>query len=84
MNSKALELYSFCGGNIGSPVSIEELHEKVKAMAQSLSKMAKEIIVSGPIALSEQIRIPGIKLIKVGLTANGNKINSMLCQEEVA
>jgi len=70
MNSKALELYSFCGENIGSPVSIEELHEKVKTMAQNLSEITKEIRVFGPIALSEQIRIPGIKLIKVGLTAN--------------
>jgi len=68
MNSKASEVYSLCGENIASPISIEQLQENIKAMGQNLSDIADKIRGSGPIDFPEQIKIPGIKLIKVGLT----------------
>jgi len=37
-------------------------------MGQNLSDIADKIRGSGPIDFPEQIKIPGIKLIKVGLT----------------
>jgi hypothetical protein len=70
MNSNVSEVYSFCGENVPSPISIDKLIGDIKSLGNKLSAIAKEIKTNDPIEIPNQIQIPGIKLIKVGLTPN--------------
>jgi hypothetical protein len=70
MNDNVSEVYSFCGENLPAPLSIDELQKNIEVLEQHLYGLVEEIKANGPINIPDQLRSPGIKLIKVGLTAN--------------
>lgn len=70
MNSNASEVYSFCGENLPAPLSIGDLQNKIEVLEKHLYGLSDEIKANGPINIAAQLRVPGIKFIKVGLTAN--------------
>lgn len=70
MNDNAIELYNFCGENLHTPLSIEKLQKNIEFLEQHLYGLIEEIKANGPINIADQLRVPGIKFIKVGLTAN--------------
>jgi len=70
MNDIASEVYSFCGEHLPAPLSIDELQKNIEVLEQHLYGLVEEIKANGPINIADQLKVPGIKFIKVGLTAN--------------
>ena len=69
MSENAVSVDILCG-NTNIVDQRQDLLNTIRTLGQGISELNEELKASDPIQVPEQLQVPGIKLVKVGLTLN--------------